>query len=100
MSTRREVGGDPMKAVVHTTYGGPEVLRLEDVARPVPADDEVLIRVHATTVNRTDCGFRRADPFIVRLFSGLWRPKQQILGTELAGRGRSGGRGGHPVRGR
>ena len=60
-----------MKAVVSTTYGSPEVLRLEDVAQPVPADDEVLIRVHATTANRTDCGFRRADPFIVRLFAGL-----------------------------
>jgi len=74
-----------MRAVVYTRYGGPEVLRLADVERPVPKDDEVLVRVHATTVNRTDCGFRTAKPFVVRLFSGLLRPKRQILGTELAG---------------
>ena len=48
-----------MRAVVNTEYGGPEVLRIVEVERPVPADDEVLVEVHATTVNRTDCGFRR-----------------------------------------
>ena len=74
-----------MKAVVHTKYGPPDVLRLMEVERPVPKDDEVLIRVHATTVNRTDCGFLRGEPFIVRLFSGLLRPKATILGSELAG---------------
>jgi NADPH:quinone reductase-like Zn-dependent oxidoreductase len=74
-----------MKAVVHRRYGPPEILRVEDVAQPVPADDEVLIRVRATTVNRTDCGFRQPEPFIVRFFSGLLRPKRPILGTELAG---------------
>ena len=74
-----------MKAVVHDKYGPPDVLRLEEVERPAPGDDEVLIKVHATTVNRTDCGFRRADPFFIRIFSGLLRPKQQILGSELAG---------------
>lgn len=58
---------------------------MADVERPVPAADEVLIRVHATTVNRTDCGFRTAKPFVVRLFSGLRRPRRPILGTELAG---------------
>ncbi len=74
-----------MRAVVHTTYGPPEVLRLADVDKPVPGPDEVLIKVHAATVNRTDCGFRNAKPFIVRAFSGLRRPKRQILGTEVAG---------------
>ena len=56
-----------------------------DVDRPVPKDDEVLIRVRATTVNRTDCGFLRAEPFFVRAVSGLLRPKATILGSELAG---------------
>jgi NADPH:quinone reductase-like Zn-dependent oxidoreductase len=74
-----------MRAVVHDRYGPPEVLRLEDVERPVPKDDEVLVRVHATTVNRSDCGWRSAKPFITRYFTGLRRPKRRILGSELAG---------------
>lgn len=74
-----------MKAVVHTKYGSPDVLQLMEVERPVPKDNEVLIRVHATTVNRTDCGFLRAEPFFVRVVSGLLRPKATILGSELAG---------------
>jgi NADPH:quinone reductase-like Zn-dependent oxidoreductase len=74
-----------MRAVVHDRYGPPEVLRLEDVERPVPADDEVLVRVHATTVTRTDCGLRSAEYFISRLITGLRRPKRRILGLELAG---------------
>ena len=74
-----------MRAVLYTRYGSPDVLRLGDVERPTPNDDEVLIKIHATTVNRTDCGFRTAKPFIVRFFSGLWRPNKHILGTELAG---------------
>ncbi|HEV8635434.1 MAG TPA: NAD(P)-dependent alcohol dehydrogenase [Chloroflexota bacterium] len=74
-----------MRAVVHDRYGGPDVLRLEEVERPVPKDDEVLVKIHAATVSRTDCGFRAADPFIVRGFTGLRRPKRRILGSELAG---------------
>jgi NADPH:quinone reductase-like Zn-dependent oxidoreductase len=74
-----------MKAVVYDRYGPPDVQRLEDVKRPVPKADEVLIKIHATTVTRTDCGVRAGEPFIVRLFFGLRRPKQRILGTELAG---------------
>lgn len=74
-----------MRAVVHTRYGPPEVLRLEEVERPAPAADDVLIKILATTVNRTDCGFRSADPFISRFFSGLRRPNKAILGSELAG---------------
>ena len=74
-----------MRAVVHDRYGPPEVLRLEDVARPVPKEDEVLVKVHATSVTRTDCGFRAAEPFFSRVFTGLLRPKRRILGMELAG---------------
>jgi len=74
-----------MRAVVHDRYGPPDVLRLDEVERPVPKDDEVLVRVHATTVNRTDCHIRRADPFFWRFFAGLLRPKFRILGSELAG---------------
>ncbi len=74
-----------MRAVVHDRYGPPDVLRIEEVERPVPEDDQVLVRIHATTVNRTDCGFRRADPFFCRAFTGLRRPRRRILGMELAG---------------
>ena len=74
-----------MRAVVHDRYGPPEVLRLEDVARPVPKEDEVLVRIRATTVNRTDTGLRSAEFFITRFFTGLFRPKRRILGSELAG---------------
>ncbi len=74
-----------MRAVVYDRYGPPEVQRLEDVARPVPNDDEVLVRIHATTVNRTDCGWLSAKPFFTRYFTGWRRPRQRILGMELAG---------------
>ena len=74
-----------MKAVVAHRYGPPEVLRIEEVARPVPAAHEVLVKVHASTVTRSDCGFRGASPFFSRAFTGLRRPKQPIVGMELAG---------------
>ena len=74
-----------MRAVVYEKYGTPDVLRLEEVERPVPKDDEVLVRIYATTVNRTDCGWRKAEPFFTRYFTGVRRPKQKILGMELAG---------------
>jgi NADPH:quinone reductase-like Zn-dependent oxidoreductase len=74
-----------MRAVVYDRYGPPEVLRLEEVARPVPAEDEVLVKVHATTVNRTDTGLRSAEFFISRFFTGVLRPKNPIPGMEFAG---------------
>jgi NADPH:quinone reductase-like Zn-dependent oxidoreductase len=74
-----------VRAVVHDTYGSPDVLRIEEVAQPVPKADEVLVRIHAATVTRTDIGVRAAKPFLIRFFFGLLRPKQRILGTELAG---------------
>jgi NADPH:quinone reductase-like Zn-dependent oxidoreductase len=74
-----------MKAAVRTRYGPPEVVRIAEVDKPPVRDHDVLVKVHVTTVNRTDCGFRSAKPFIVRFFSGLLRPKATILGTEFAG---------------
>ena len=74
-----------MRAVVYDRYGPPEVQKLEEVERPVPKPDELLVKIHATTVTRTDCGVRAGKPFLVRVFFGLRRPKQRILGTELAG---------------
>ena len=75
-----------MKAIVHDRYGPPEVLHLDEVERPVPADDEILVRIHATTVSRSDCGLRAAHPFFARLVTGIRRPKQRILGMEFAGK--------------
>jgi NADPH:quinone reductase-like Zn-dependent oxidoreductase len=74
-----------MRAVVYDRYGPPEVLRLEDVERPVPRDDEVLVRIHATSVNRSDSGWRSAKPWFARYFTGWRGPKRRILGGELAG---------------
>ena len=74
-----------MKAAVYTKYGPPEVVSLAEVEKPTPKANEVLIKVHATTVNRTDCGFRSAVYFISRFFSGLFKPKYKILGNEFAG---------------
>jgi NADPH:quinone reductase-like Zn-dependent oxidoreductase len=76
-----------MKAVVHDRYGPPEVLRIEDVERPVPADGEVLIRVQASTVSQTDTHSRAARPFFWRLFTGLRtpRPAYRTLGVDVAG---------------
>ena len=74
-----------MRAVVHDRYGPPEVLRVQEIPRPVPEADQVLVRVHASTVTQTDCHMRRARPYIWRLMLGLRRPKRRVLGLELAG---------------
>ena len=75
-----------MKAAVYEKYGPPEVLYIKEVETPKPKDNEVLIRVFATTVNRTDCAMLRAKPFIMRFFTGLVKPNKQILGIDFAGR--------------
>ena len=74
-----------MRAAVHDRYGPAEVLRVEEVERPVPDDHDVLIRIHATTVSRTDTALREARPFFSRFVTGLRRPKRRILGSDLAG---------------
>src|SRR6266571_5891184 len=85
-------GSRRMRAVVYDRYGPPDVLRLEEVERPVPKEDEVLVRVRAVAVTRADCATREANrrsglavTLLSRLISGLRRPKQRILGSELAG---------------
>ncbi len=74
-----------MKAIVHTKYGPPEVVKLIEVPKPITKDNEVLVKVYASTVNRTDSGFRSAEYFISRFWSGLLRPKHTVLGCEFAG---------------
>ncbi len=74
-----------MRAIVYSKYGPPEVAKLMAVPKPLPKDTEVLVKVYSSTVNRTDSGFRSAEYFISRFWTGLLRPKYQILGCEFAG---------------
>lgn len=74
-----------MKAVVYKKYGSPEVLQLKELAKPDPKENEVLVKVRATTVTATDCVFRRGEPLFSRLFTGITKPKNQILGSEFTG---------------
>lgn len=74
-----------MKAIINTTYGSPDVLRLVELETPTPAADEVLIRIHAASVNAYDWHLLRADPFLVRLSMGFFRPRNPMLGADVAG---------------
>lgn len=75
-----------MQAIVYHQYGSPNVLKLEEREKPLPQDDEVLVKVHAASVNAADWRHLRADPFLARLHSGLLKPQYQVLGAEIAGR--------------
>lgn len=75
-----------MKASIYTRYGSPDVLTIKEIATPIPNDTEVLVKVYASTVNRTDCAMLRAKPFIMRFMTGLLKPKRPTLGTDFAGR--------------
>ena len=75
-----------MQAIVYHTYGSPDVLKLEEVQKPVPQDDEVLVKVVAASTAAGDWHLLRADPFLIRFMSGLLTPKHKILGSDVAGR--------------
>jgi NADPH:quinone reductase-like Zn-dependent oxidoreductase len=75
-----------MRAVTYTQYGWPDVLRISETARPKPLDDEVLVEVHAASVNAYDWHVLTADVFLIRLMAGLFRPKKNTLGADISGR--------------
>jgi len=75
-----------MKAIVCTKYGSPDVLQLKEVEKPTPKDNEVLVKVHAASVNDWDWGLLRGTPFVNRLMFGLLKPRTGILGCDIAGR--------------
>src|SRR5215471_5187535 len=76
-----------MKAAIYRRYGPPDVVQLEDVPKPVPKDNEILVRVRATTVCATDSRVRKAEYFIFRLFIGLFKPRKPVTGgVEFSGR--------------
>lgn len=75
-----------MKAIVYTQYGSPDVLELKEVEKPIPKENEVLMQVHAVSVNAADWRLVRAEPFLARLYNGLLKPKHTILGSDVAGR--------------
>lgn len=82
-----------MKAIVYTQYGSPDVLRLEDVEKPMPKDNEVLVKVHAASANPADWHTMRGAPFLARLVNGLFKPRHPRLGADVAGRVEAVGRG-------
>jgi NADPH:quinone reductase-like Zn-dependent oxidoreductase len=77
--------GWAMKAVVYEKYGSPDVLELREIAKPSVADDEVLVKVHAASIQQTDINFRTGTLFLARVLAGLFKPKNQILGCDYSG---------------
>jgi len=75
-----------MKAIIYTKYGPPDVLQLKEVEKPIPKDNEVLVKVHAASANPADWHLMRAEPFLARLANGLLKPKNTRLGADVAGR--------------
>jgi len=78
-------GATPMKAIVHRCYGSPDVVRLEDIGKPIPKDDEALVRVHAASVNPLDWHYLEGTPYMVRIDSGFGRPENPRLGVDFSG---------------
>lgn len=74
-----------MKAVIYENYGSPDVLRLTDLPKPTPKDDEVLVKIQAVGLNAADWHLMRADPFLARFMAGFFKPKNPILGQDIAG---------------
>jgi NADPH:quinone reductase-like Zn-dependent oxidoreductase len=74
-----------MKAIVYRCYGGPDVVKFEDIAKPVPADDRVLVKVHATSVNPLDWHYMQGKPYMMRPMSGLGKPESIYMGADFAG---------------
>lgn len=77
--------GWAMKAVVYERYGAPDVLQLREIAKPSIADDQILVKVHAASIQQTDINFRKGTPFLARVLAGLFKPKNQILGCDYSG---------------
>jgi NADPH:quinone reductase-like Zn-dependent oxidoreductase len=75
-----------MKAAIRTKYGDPSVLSIQNIEKPTPKDNEVLVKIHATTISRTDMGVLLGAPFVFRFFTGLPKPRYQTTGTDFAGR--------------
>jgi NADPH:quinone reductase-like Zn-dependent oxidoreductase len=83
----KQIGRRVMKAIVYTEYGPPEVLQLKEVEKPAPKDDQVLVKIHAASVNYPDWSLLRGKPFLIRLMTGgLLKPKYKVLGSDVAGR--------------
>src|SRR5579859_2626868 len=87
MTAAKQLGGILMKAMVNTQYGSPDVLKIQDVAKPTPQNNEVLIKIHAVSINAADLHLLSGKPFLIRLMGyGLFKPKNTILGASIAGR--------------
>jgi len=85
LTSQAPESGETMKAIVYRRYGSPDVLEVQEIARPVPADDQVLLRIHAVSLNALDWHFLRGIPYLARFSTGLRSPKRSIPGVDVAG---------------